>query len=103
MLSVHNCAIRYCVERVALKGTPHIWVSFDKWTDSVGNAMVDILVGVGNRSYVVQTVTLECHGPQHGCRAHRTCGRLKIEILWYDGMYFWLQIVGPLGLWQSSD
>ena len=49
-----------------MKGTPHIWVSFDEWTDSVGNTVVDILVGVGNQSYVVQTVTLECLGPNMG-------------------------------------
>ena len=41
-------------------------MSFDEWTDSAGNVVVDILVGVGNQSYVVQTVTLECHGPNMG-------------------------------------
>ena len=77
VLSVPKRAIRRRLEWVALKGT-HVWVSFHEWTDSVGNTVGDILVGVGNQSYVVQTVTLE--SPQHGCRAHRTCGRLKIKI-----------------------
>ena len=86
LYDTHLAAIRRRLHRPRLKYVPHAWLSFDERTDDFGNAIVDVILGVGRECFVIETATLECKGPNLGVEHSElvsvlvdTLGRLGIS------------------------
>ena len=43
-----------------------VWIATDEWTDSLGHAILNIIVGTVAESWVCATISLTCKGPNDG-------------------------------------
>ena len=64
---IHLGAVRKVASR------KKVWIGTDEWTDDQGHAIINVLLGVHGRIFVVATIQLQCQGPNLGVE-HRELG-----------------------------
>ena len=62
-----------------------VWVGTDEWTDIQGHAVINILLGVSGKVYVIASTQLDCKGPNLGVE-HSELGGAVIDTLTVHGI-----------------
>ena len=64
-----------------------VWVGTDEWTSDQGHAIIDVLLGVHGKIFVVSTLQLQCKGPNLGVE-HSELGSEVVSTLSNIGVDF---------------